>query len=248
METGALIRTFSGHTAAVNAVAFSPDGSRVLTGSGDGTARLWASGSSATTPSDAFEPNDTPEQAAALPLNVPGYTDVPNLSMGSDGVDWYEISVPAMTHLSIDIVYDQNLGALNADLWDRRGVRNPLSFGLPQARDYRGMGTSRLVYVNTTAPERLYLRVFGPVNPAYAMMIETIDEDDMHDINGVITISMVWITTRHARRRSSPPLPPTPRTATWCCAMTTGIVWRCPPAPRNSTCAWSTGSSRATST
>jgi hypothetical protein len=46
------------------------------------------------------------------------------------------------------------------------------------AQDYRGTGSSRLIYVNTTAPERLYLRVFGNSNPAYAMMIETIVEDD----------------------------------------------------------------------
>ncbi|MEE8592590.1 MAG: WD40 repeat domain-containing protein [Candidatus Bipolaricaulota bacterium] len=33
--------TFGGHTWAVNSVAFSPDGKRVLTGSDDGTARIW---------------------------------------------------------------------------------------------------------------------------------------------------------------------------------------------------------------
>jgi hypothetical protein len=53
-----------------------------------------------------------------------------------------------------------------------------LTVGLPVAQDYRGTGSSRLIYVNTTAPERLYLRVFGNSNPAYAMMIETIVEDD----------------------------------------------------------------------
>jgi WD40 repeat protein len=41
VETGELIRWFSGHTGVVNSVAFSPDGSRVLTGSGDATAKLW---------------------------------------------------------------------------------------------------------------------------------------------------------------------------------------------------------------
>ncbi|HLY27920.1 MAG TPA: WD40 repeat domain-containing protein [Aggregatilineales bacterium] len=35
------LRTFSGHTGAVMSVAFSPDGKEVLTGSADGTARLW---------------------------------------------------------------------------------------------------------------------------------------------------------------------------------------------------------------
>ena len=35
------ILTFSGHTGAVNSVAFSPDGKWVLTGSSDGTAKLW---------------------------------------------------------------------------------------------------------------------------------------------------------------------------------------------------------------
>jgi WD40 repeat protein len=40
-ETGQEIRTFRGHTGQVRSVAFSPDGTRVLTGSSDETAKLW---------------------------------------------------------------------------------------------------------------------------------------------------------------------------------------------------------------
>ena len=40
-ETGALLRTFRGHTSGILSVAFSPDGTRVLTGSRDETAKLW---------------------------------------------------------------------------------------------------------------------------------------------------------------------------------------------------------------
>jgi WD40 repeat protein len=39
--TGALIRTFEGHSGAVNSVAFSPDGARVLSGRSDSTIKLW---------------------------------------------------------------------------------------------------------------------------------------------------------------------------------------------------------------
>jgi DNA-binding beta-propeller fold protein YncE len=39
--TGAQIRTFTGHSKGISSVAFSPDGSRVLSGSGDNTVRLW---------------------------------------------------------------------------------------------------------------------------------------------------------------------------------------------------------------
>ncbi|MCH7919763.1 MAG: hypothetical protein IIC50_17475 [Planctomycetes bacterium] len=35
------MRTFLGHTTGVRSVAFSPDGTRVLTGSRDETAKLW---------------------------------------------------------------------------------------------------------------------------------------------------------------------------------------------------------------
>jgi WD40 repeat protein len=38
---GALIRTFEGHSGEVQSVALSPDGSRMLSGSDDGTAWIW---------------------------------------------------------------------------------------------------------------------------------------------------------------------------------------------------------------
>ena len=41
IETETIIRTFSGHTVGVASAAISPDGSRILTGSWDNTARLW---------------------------------------------------------------------------------------------------------------------------------------------------------------------------------------------------------------
>jgi WD40 repeat protein len=40
-QTGQELRRFIGHTAGVENVAFSPDGKYILTGSDDGTARLW---------------------------------------------------------------------------------------------------------------------------------------------------------------------------------------------------------------
>src|SRR5512145_1915297 len=39
--TGALLRTFWGHTSGVDAVAFSPDAAHVLSGGGDNTIGLW---------------------------------------------------------------------------------------------------------------------------------------------------------------------------------------------------------------
>ena len=41
IETGHLIRTFTGHTKEIRSLAFSQDGNQVLTGSGDNTAKLW---------------------------------------------------------------------------------------------------------------------------------------------------------------------------------------------------------------
>src|SRR5439155_451724 len=40
-ESRALLRMLVGHVGSVRSVAFSPDGTKVLTGSADGTARLW---------------------------------------------------------------------------------------------------------------------------------------------------------------------------------------------------------------
>jgi WD40 repeat protein len=39
--TGALVRSFAGHSSWVSSVAFSPDGARVLSGSADGTVGIW---------------------------------------------------------------------------------------------------------------------------------------------------------------------------------------------------------------
>lgn len=41
MRSGAEVLTFKGHTGSVEAVSWSPDGSRVLTGSLDKTAKVW---------------------------------------------------------------------------------------------------------------------------------------------------------------------------------------------------------------
>ena len=41
VDSGRLLRGFEGHSGAVNAVAFSPDGSHLLSGSSDRTVKLW---------------------------------------------------------------------------------------------------------------------------------------------------------------------------------------------------------------
>ncbi len=41
VQTGELITTLEGHNADVNSVVFSPDGEAIVSGSRDGTVRLW---------------------------------------------------------------------------------------------------------------------------------------------------------------------------------------------------------------
>src|SRR5688572_27184400 len=41
INPGSLVRTFPGHTKAVNDVAFRPDGQRLVSGSDDATVRIW---------------------------------------------------------------------------------------------------------------------------------------------------------------------------------------------------------------
>ena len=65
-----LLATLQGHTAAVHSAAFSPDGKRVVTASGDTTARVW--------PLDPIEGN-----AGILPLWVEAYTGTELLPSGA---------------------------------------------------------------------------------------------------------------------------------------------------------------------
>jgi WD40 repeat protein len=46
-ESEAVVRTLSGHTLSMRAVAYSPDGTRIVSGSSDGTLKLWDAGTGA---------------------------------------------------------------------------------------------------------------------------------------------------------------------------------------------------------
>ncbi len=66
-ETGMELQTFRGHTWYVYSVAFSPDGTKVVTGSVDGTARIW-------------NLDDTTPVATSTPIPTPTLTNTPTVT------------------------------------------------------------------------------------------------------------------------------------------------------------------------
>ena len=64
--TGQKVQTFKGHFGPVNALAFSPDGTRLATGGADGTLRLW----------DTTARRD----AVSIPQDGPSHSEFPELS------------------------------------------------------------------------------------------------------------------------------------------------------------------------
>lgn len=141
---------------------------------------------------DALEPNDTQADAQPLLLTVPGLTTITGLRIENAGVpDWYRIQLPPRTHLTVDLVFEHNQGDLQLDLWDRRGVENPGSFGLSVGFSYSSSSVrsfETVNYVNITNPTELLMRVYGEgaaTNPAYTLLLNTIELDDAYDINNI---------------------------------------------------------------
>ena len=74
--TGQKVQTFKGHFGPVNALAFSPDGTRLATGGADGTLRLWdttARRDAVSIPQDGPSPLEIPQAQPRRPDSPDGF-------------------------------------------------------------------------------------------------------------------------------------------------------------------------------
>ncbi len=88
LATGSLVRTFTGHTSGITCIVFSPDGSKILSGSYDNTARLWntATGSQtrlfSTHTASVYSTDISPDGTLALTAGVDKTAKVWDLNSG----------------------------------------------------------------------------------------------------------------------------------------------------------------------
>jgi uncharacterized repeat protein (TIGR02543 family) len=133
---------------------------------------------------DSFEPNNT--IFTAQDVNVAGpMQEINGLSLNGKE-DWYKLNIGPQTHLQITMSYVESAGNINMQLWDRRASAFPV-WGYIVGESYDTNGEEVITYVNRTEARVLYLRTYGEqgaTNPAYSLLLETVEEDDQFDLNG----------------------------------------------------------------
>lgn len=167
---GTLLQTLSGHTDRVTTVAFSPDGSELLSGSADGSARQWSRATGA--------------QIRAL---TPCVSTVASVAYAPDGAS-VGLGVAAQNSINLDAKDRPNGGDLN--------ITVPIPLDLTNVPPNQAYFLWAEIDTDRTDPSRTYSTADVNVVPAFTSTIEDATPEIIFDENNTAAVLVAPTTDR----------------------------------------------------